>query len=124
MYQLARVRFFSWASLFLMWNYLTPAIADNVWNTLDPNSTAYGDAANWVGVLNGVYPIPACIFALFITSIAKRFGNKIVYGTSLLCGALGFIFLTLIKDQNLLIIPMIGIVIAWAGILSLPYAIL
>ncbi len=124
MIQLAFVQFFSWAALFLMWNYLTPAIADSVWNTLDANSEAYGDAANWVGVLNGVYPIPACIFALFITSIAKRFGNKLVYGTSLLCGAIGFIFLTVIKDQNLLIIPMIGIGIAWAGILAMPYAIL
>ena len=100
MIQLSFVQFFSWASLFLMWNYLTPAIADNVWNTLDANTTAYGDAANWVGVLNGVYPVPACIFALFITSIANKFGNKLVYGISLLCGAIGFIFLTLIDRKS------------------------
>lgn len=124
MMQLAIVQFFSWAALFLMWNYLTPAIAHSAWNTLDPNSIEYGDAANWVGVLNGVYPIPACIFALIITPVARKYGNKLIYSLSLLCGALGFVMLTLFTDPNMLILPMIGIGIAWAGILAMPYAIL
>lgn len=124
MLQLSVVQFFSWAALFLMWNYLTPAIADNVWGALDPNTPQFGEAANWVGVLNGIYPIPACIFALFITSIANKYGNKLVYAISLLCGSAGFVGLATITDYKLLIIPMIGIGIAWAGILSMPYSIL
>ncbi|MCI1780175.1 MAG: MFS transporter [Bacteroidales bacterium] len=124
MYQLGLVQFFSWASLFIMWNYLTPAIADHVWHALDPNSTAYGEAANWVGVLNGVYPVPACIIAVFMTRIAAKFGNKMVYAVSLLCGALGFLGLSLITDKYMLFLPMAGIGIAWAGILAMPYSIL
>jgi Na+/melibiose symporter and related transporters len=122
--QLGIVQFFSWGALFLMWSYLTPAVAENVWGTIDANSLEFGEAGNWVGVLNGVYPIPACIFAFFITSIAKKWGNKLVYAISMLAGALGFLGLYLITNQYFLIIPMIGVGIAWAGVLSMPYTIL
>ena len=123
MIQLGVTQFFSWAALFLMWNYLKPAITgvvtDNAGVVL-----AEGATATWVGVLNAVYPIPACIIALFMTQIANRYGNKTVYAVTLACGALGFLGLSLLHNQYLLMIPMIGIGIAWAGILAMPYSIL
>ncbi len=123
MIQLGVTQFFSWAALFLMWNYLKPAITgvvtDNAGVVL-----AEGATATWVGVLNAVYPIPACIIALFMTQIANRYGNKTVYAVTLACGSLGFLGLSLLHNQYLLMIPMIGIGIAWAGILAMPYSIL
>ena len=83
-----------------------------------------GATQTWVGVLNGVYPIPACIAALFMTKLASRFGNKTVYATCLLFGAVGFAGLVLLKDKYALMLPMLCIGIAWAGILAMPYAIL
>jgi len=46
------------------------------------------------------------------------------HSISLIAGALGLCSIILIKDPNLLIIPFIGIGLAWASILSMPYAIL
>ncbi len=123
MLQLGVTQFFSWAALFLMWNYLKPAITgvvtDNAGVVL-----AEGATATWVGVLNAVYPVPACIIALFMTRIANRYGNRTVYAATLACGALGFLGLSLLHNQYLLMLPMIGIGIAWAGILAMPYSIL
>lgn len=124
MLQLGVVQFFSWAALFLMWTYLKPAITGVV--TDHATGAVLGDGATqtWVGVLNGTYPVPACIASLFIGGIAARYGNKIVYAVSLLLGAVGFAGLCLLHDQYALMLPMIGIGIAWAAILAMPYAIL
>ena len=123
MLQLGVTQFFSWAALFLMWNYLKPAITGVVTDNAGAVLTE-GATATWVGVLNAVYPVPACIIALFMTQIAQRYGNKTVYAATLACGALGFLGLSLIHNQYLLMLPMVGIGIAWAGILAMPYSIL
>lgn len=124
MLQLGVVQFFSWAALFLMWTYLKPAITGVV--TDHATGAVLGDGATqtWVGVLNGTYPVPACIASLFIGGIAARFGNKAVYAVSLLFGAAGFAGLYLLHDQYALMLPMVGIGISWAAILAMPYAIL
>jgi len=123
MLQLGVVQFFSWAALFMMWTYLKPAITGVV---TDPSGAVLSEGATqtWVGVLNAIYPIPACIVSLFMAKIAMRYGNKPVYAACLLCGAAGFIGLTLLRNQYALMIPMVGIGIAWAGILAMPYSIL
>lgn len=123
MLQLGVTQFFSWAALFLMWTYLKPAITGVV---CDPAGVVLTEGATqtWVGILNAIYPIPACIIAIFMTPIAAKFGNKLVYAVCLLFGAAGYFGLTAISNQYLMLIPMIGIGIAWAGILAMPYSIL
>ncbi len=123
MLQLGVTHFFSWAALFLMWTYLKPAITGVV---TDPSGAVLSEGATqtWVGVLNAIYPVPACIISIFMAKIAGRYGNKPVYATCLALGAAGFIGLTLMHNQYALMIPMIGIGIAWAGILAMPYSIL
>ncbi len=124
MLQLGVTQFFSWAALFLMWTYLKPAITGVVTDHTTGALLDEGATQTWVGVLNGTYPIPACIAALFMDSIARQWGNKSVYATCLVFGALGFAGLCLLSDQYALMLPMVGIGIAWAGILAMPYAIL
>ena len=123
MLRLGVTQFFSWAALFMMWTYLKPAITGVV---TDASGQVLSDGATqtWVGVLNGIYPVPACIAALFLGRIAARYGNKPVYAVCLLFGALGFAGLYLLHNQYALMIPMVGIGIAWAGILAMPYSIL
>ena len=108
MIQLGVTQFFSWGALFIMWTFLFPAIegvvTDNSGSVLSSS-----DASNWVGILNAVYPIPACIAAIFMTDIANKFGNKIVYAVCLLFGAIGFCCLPLLSNQYALMVPMIGI---------------
>lgn len=124
MVRLGITQFFSWAALFLMWTYLKPAITGVVTDHATGEILSSGATQTWVGVLNGTYPIPACIAALFLGRIAARWGNKPVYAVCLLMGAFGFAGLCLLHDQYALMIPMVGIGIAWAGILAMPYAIL
>ena len=66
MIQLAVVQFFSWASLFLLWTYSTPAVAENVWGVTDTTTAEYGSAGDWVGLLFGAYALFAALFAMVI----------------------------------------------------------
>lgn len=124
MLQLGVTQFFSWAALFLMWTYLKPAITGTVTDPATGEVLSAGATQTWVGVLNGIYPIPACIVSIFMSRIAARLGNKTVYAACLAAGALGFAGLLLIHDKYLMMIPMVFIGIAWAGILAMPYSIL
>jgi len=126
MRQLAVVQFFSWFALFIMWVYTTPAVAQHIWGTAigDSSSSAYNDAANWVGVLFGLYSVFAAVFAIFMNKIADSLGRKKTYAFALIMGALGFLSIYLFKGEYALILSMVGIGIAWAAILAMPYAIL
>lgn len=125
MRKLGWVQFFSWFALFMMWVYTTPAIADSVFYLREGNrQDLYMEAANWVGVLFGIYNGVSALYALFIPRIAKQLGRGKTHALGLSIGGLSLISLFLIKDANLLILPMIGIGIAWGSILAMPYAIL
>lgn len=124
MLQLGVVQFFSWAALFLLWTYSTPAVAANLFGTADTVSAEYGAAGDWVGVLFAVYAVFAGLFSTVIPRLAARVGNKGVYSIALLLGMAGFLGMAFIHDKWLLILPMIGIGAAWGAILAMPYAIL
>lgn len=124
MVQLAFVQFFSWFALFAMWIYTTSAVTSHIYGTSDTASTLYNEGANWVGILFAVYNGFAAIVAFLLPVVAKATNRRVTHMISLVAGGLGLISIYFIKDPNLLIIPMVGIGIAWASILAMPYAIL
>jgi maltose/moltooligosaccharide transporter len=124
MIQLAFVQFFSWFALFAMWIYSTPAVTHHVFGANDPTSDLFNEGANWVGVLFAVYNGFAALTAFLLPWIAKRTSRKTVHIISLICGGIGLASFYIIKDPNILIISELGIGLAWASILSMPYAIL
>ncbi|WP_372627794.1 MFS transporter [Arsukibacterium sp.] len=124
MRQLAVVQFFSWFPLFAMWIYTTAAVTSYHYGTTDTTSVAYNNGADWVGVLFAVYNGFAAIAALLIPLLVKITSTQKAHAINLLCGAAGLFSFFVIKDPALLWLPMIGIGIAWASILSLPYALL
>lgn len=124
MWKLAITQFFSWFSLFLMWVYTTQGIAENVWGTSNAQSKEFNEAGNWTGVIFAAYSVFASLFSLVITPLANKFGRVPVYMLSLIAGGVGLISMMFITDKNLLFIPMVGVGVAWAAILALPYAIL
>lgn len=126
MIKLGIVQFFSWFALFMMWVYTTSGIAGNVWHTAatDSTSAAFNEAGNWVGVIFAAYSLFAAIYAMFMTKLANKFGRKSVYMWSLMLGGIGLLSMVFIHDKYLLLISMLGIGIAWAAILAMPYAIL
>ena len=125
-WQLGVVQFFSWFSLFLMWVYTTRAIANQVWGNeaLDPKSIAFNEAGNWTGVMFAFYSGVAAIFAFLIPSLAKKYGRKNVYSFSLIMGGLGLASIFFVHDKTILLLSMVGVGMAWASILAIPYAML
>lgn len=126
MRQLGWVQFFSWFALFSMWVFTTPAIAEHIYHlpATDTASAAYAEAGNWVGVLFGVYNGVSAVYALLLPRIALKLGKKHTHAMSLLVGGLSLVAILFIQDKYWLLLPMVGIGMAWGSILAMPYAIL
>lgn len=126
MKQLSWVQFFSWFGLFGMWVFATPAIAQHIYGLefTDSSSKTYQNAGDWVGILFGIYNLVSAFYAFALPYIAKRIGRKKTHATSLIIGGLGLLSIYIMPNENWLIISMIGVGIAWASILAMPYAIL
>ncbi len=126
MKQLGLVQFFSWFALFSMWVFSTPAIAQHVFgaSTEDTSSVAYNDAGNWVGVMFTIYNAVSAFFALALPSIAAKVGRKRTHSISLICGGVGLLSIYFAPNQYMTLVSMALVGIAWASILSMPYAIL
>jgi maltose/moltooligosaccharide transporter len=124
MLKLLLVQFFSWFALFSMWVYTTPAVALKFYGTADANSPAFQEAGDWVGILFGIYNGVSAVIALMLPVVAKRLSKKVTHSIALALGGVSFISFLLIGNSHLLIIPMIGIGIAWGSILAMPYAML
>ncbi|MGH8165829.1 MAG: MFS transporter [Woeseiaceae bacterium] len=124
MRQLAVVQFFSWFGLFAMWIYGTAAVTSHHYGTLDVTSALYNDGADWVGVLFAAYNGFAAIAAILIPFMAGKLGCRWCHFTNLALGGAGLVGFYFIREPSMLLLPMIGVGIAWASILSLPYVLL
>ena len=125
MKRLAVVQFFSWSALFIMWINTTPVVAQYAFGSADPQSAGYQAAGNWVGVLFTVYNGVAAIAALtLLPLLSKTIGQAKTHIIGLLSGAAGYASFFLLRDPTLLLFSEIGIGIAWASILAMPYAML
>jgi maltose/moltooligosaccharide transporter len=125
MKQLAVAQFFSWSALFIMWINTTPVVAQYMFGSSDPTSAAFNEGGNWVGVLFAVYNGVAALAALFVLpTLAKKLGKVRTHMICLMCGAAGYLSFLFIRDPQLLLLSEIGVGIAWASILAMPYAIL
>ena len=126
MKQLGLVQFFSWFALFSMWVFTTDAVATHVYGLSGDysKSVAYNEAGNKVSSAFGVYNFVAMIYALFLPFIARYLGRKMTHAISLLAGGVGLLSIYFIKDPLLLKYSMVGVGLAWASILAMPYVIL
>ena len=125
MKRLALAQFFSWSALFIMWINTTPVVAQYFYGAADADSPAYQEGANWVGVLFTAYNGVAAVAALtLLPLLAARIGRVRTHVAALLAGAAGYLSFFLLDDPRLLLVSEIGVGIAWASILAMPYAIL
>jgi maltose/moltooligosaccharide transporter len=124
MKQLALVTMLTWFALYALFIYTTSAVTSFHFHSSDPTSVIYNEGANWVGILMAVYNGVAALVAFLLPVIAKRIGRVATHSVCLVVGGLGFISMYLIKDPTMLLASMIAIGIAWASVLTIPYAIL
>jgi maltose/moltooligosaccharide transporter len=126
MKQLGLVQFFSWFALFSMWVFTTDAVATHVYGLTGDYSKSieYNTAGNVVSSAFGVYNLVAAVYALCLPLLAKFLGRKGTHAFSLMAGGLGLLSIYFIKDPAMLTYSMIGVGLAWASILAMPYVIL
>jgi len=124
MRQLAAVQFFSWSALFVMWVNTTNAVAANVFGTTDAQSDAFQSAGNWVGVMFAVYNGVSAVAAFILPVIARNTNRKLCHMICLIIGGASLASIMFITNKYMLLVPMVGVGIAWASILTVPYAIL
>ena len=128
MRQLAVVQFFTWTALFCMWIYWTPAIARQVFGGDPSNEAAWKtvieEAGAWTGICFATYNLVCFAFSFVLLALSRKFSSKIIHLVCLMIGGLGLISVMFVTDQQMLLVSMTAVGIAWASILSMPYAIL
>ena len=124
MMQLAIVQFFTWLAFFAMWIYTTSGIAQNTFGTTDTTSKVYQDSGDWVGVMFMVYNGVSAITAFILPMLAKKIGRRFTHLFCLVIGGAGLISMLFIDDKIMLLLPMVGVGLAWSSTLTIPYAIL
>jgi len=124
MRRLGPVQFCTWLGLFCMWLYFPVAVAHNVFGANDTSSPQYQAGVEWGGNCFAVYSIVCFLFSFALPGLARRLGRKHTHSICLLIGALGLVSVSVIHNKWLLLLTMVGVGIAWASTLSMPYAVL
>jgi maltose/moltooligosaccharide transporter len=124
MRQLAPVQICTWLGLFCMWLFYVPAVTRHVFGAVDPHSELYTRGAEWGNFAMSFMNITCFAVAFLLPKLAKSTSRKTVHALCLICGALGLLSVYFISSPWMLVASMVAVGIAWAAILSMPYAIL
>ncbi len=124
MKRLAAVQFFTWMGLFCMWMFFGHATAQQIYGTVDAKSKAFDDGAAFGGQTFAWYSIVCFLVAFVLPPLAGITNRRFVHSVALTAGGLSLLATGFIHDRVLWQCTMIGVGLAWASILSMPYAIL
>jgi maltose/moltooligosaccharide transporter len=124
MRQLAPVQLLTWLGLFCMWLYFPVAVARNAFGAASEKVPEYAAGVEWAGICFGFYSAVCFVFSFFLPALAKAVGRKTAHSLCLAAGAVGLLSVGVIHNQYVLLLSMLGVGIAWASILSMPYSIL
>jgi len=124
MRQLALAQMFTWFALFAFFIYSTSAVTSYHFGSSDPRSEAYNAGANWVGVLMSVYNGVAALVALLLPVMARRTSRVTTHIACLIVGGVGLCSMYVFKQPGMLVVSMVALGVAWASLLTMPYAIL
>ena len=124
MKQLAVVQFFTWFALPCMWQFFGIAIARHVFLAPDERSPLFAEGTEWGGLCFAIYNVVCFLVAFLLPSLAKKTSRKVVHMIALLCGGIGLISVLFVTNKWMLFASMVGVGIAWASILSMPYVML
>ncbi len=124
MKQLAVVQIFTWLGLFCMWMFFGLATAQQIFGATDPHSAEFDRGTEWGGFSFACYSLTCFLVAFLLPKLAAATSRKTVHALALICGGIGLLSTCLIHDQYLWLLTMVGVGIAWASILTMPYAML
>jgi maltose/moltooligosaccharide transporter len=124
MKQLAWVQIFTWLGLFSMWMFFSLATAYHVFGATDSKSELFDKGVEWAGLCFALYSIVTFLIAFALPKLSQLISRKHIHCTALTLAGFSLLSIFFIHDQYTLLLTMIGVGIAWASILAVPYAIL
>jgi maltose/moltooligosaccharide transporter len=124
MKKLALVQFFTWMALFAMWVFFGVAVARDIVGASDPTSDLYKTGIELANRCFATYNFVAFIAAIALLWIGRHVSAHLIHTVSLALGGLGLMSVGFTKSPAMLLLAFVGVGIAWASILSMPYAML
>lgn len=150
MWKLSAVYLFQWYALFVYWQFITPMLRTSMFGISNTDNEKFdsimkacksGEEISTVdmsfaqniqllseqalaqtGLMNGTYNMVTMIVALALVPIARKYSSKFVYVLSLFLTGIAMLSMPYIKDQYVLLLPMILFGIGWAAMMGIPYA--
>ncbi|NER09506.1 MFS transporter [Muriicola jejuensis] len=150
MWNLAGVYLFQWYALFVYWQFITPMLRTSLYGISNEDTSRFDNimaacqsgaeisatdmtfaqniqllseqALAQTGLMNGTYNMVTMIVALALVPFARKYSSKLVYVASLFLTGIALLSMPYIKDQFLLLLPMILFGIGWAAMMGIPYA--
>ncbi len=125
LWKLALLYLFQWYALFVYWQFSTLAVAQNVYgipvgNHMNKHAN-FSDAISFSGLLNATYNSVTFIVALILMRLLARYAAFKLHAVSLIAAAIGLFFFSVTHSSSLQLIEIIGLGIAWASIMGVPY---
>lgn len=124
MRQLAWTQCFSWLGMYCLFLYFPPAIARHIFGAVNEHSALYAEGIAWAGVCMAMYNAVCVVVSFLLPQMARLTSRKVTHAICLMIGAIATLSIGLVQDRYWLLLSMVGIGIAWASLLSMPYAIL
>lgn len=84
----------------------------------------YQEGVSWAGVCFAAYNLVAFGFSFLLLALVKRASARSIHLVCLALGGLGLLSVLVVRDPGLLLVSMVGVGVAWASILAMPYAML
>ncbi len=119
--QLAIVYLFQWYAMFIYWQYISLSVASSIWHTDIQNKELYDQAARWTSLANGFYNIVTFLSAFALVILARKITARYVHMVCLVLAGLAMMAIPMVDNKYVLFLPMVGIGIAWASMMGIPY---
>lgn len=124
MRQLALAMLCQWYAMFAYWQYITFAVGRSLFDTRDPASAAFRDAALTTQQAGAFYNFIAFLCALVLIPLVRRFGARPVHAVCLTASGLAMLAIPQIASTGALFVAMVGIGLGWAGMMGNTYVML
>lgn len=125
LWKLALLYLFQWYGLFVYWQFSALSLAETVFKipvgshmNIHPK---FQEAVSFSGLLNASYNIVTFLMALILMRILAKYSAHKVHAFALFCAAIGLFSLSKTSDSTQQLINIIGLGIAWASIMGVPY---
>lgn len=124
MKQLWWVKFFTWYSLPLMWQYYSLTMARHGFSAPVPGVAAFEEGIKYGNLGFSVFSGACLLFSLSIPVLSRHLGNRATHALCLSIGGLGFVLMQFTESPYMLVGLMALVGIAWASIMAMPYVML